>query len=515
MLHNLLEEIGDSNPQALREIKGRLIPRNLIISGGISAIGQGFLWMPNQPHSVNSWINLFMTMSVVSVFTLIVVGTYMLVNDLYVEEKRGTLNFIRLSPTEAKNIFLGKIIGVPLLLYFVILLAVPLHLIAGIFGQIHLGLILCFYVLTMASCAFFYSITLVITLIGFQIQSLASWSLAAVSFMFLSMIMTIPITNTPFDWLSLLSPTFILYYMRYYHDYLSLEKVQFFHFPVGLSTGVMIILALVNYGVLTYLNLAALSRQFYNRYAALSSKKISYIQAVYSGIMLIGFAMQTAENHVNNDSLPSNFYIILAMNLFFSAAMLGTLLPQHQVLEEWATYHHGDKKSLIHDLIWSDKSPAIVAVAINQLILGGIISIWILTWGDFHKIILGWVCLFIQISMMLILAIITELIVVKFPPNPRLKQYQNQISGGLTFVGVCFIMAVPVGILPVLKIVPPAGSFVWMLLPIPWIAVHFSSPLQILLGFLSHVTILGLLGRKLKSNIQKLGSSSSFLPKNI
>ncbi|HEY9703364.1 MAG TPA: hypothetical protein V6C58_13010, partial [Allocoleopsis sp.] len=378
MLHSLLENIGDYNPQALREIKGRLIPRNLIISGGISAIGQGFLWMINKPHSVNSWESLFMTMSIVSVFTLIVVGTYMLVNDLYVEEKRGTLNFIRLSPTEAKKIFLGKIIGVPLLLYFVILLAVPLHLISGIFGQIHLGLMLCFYVLTIASCAFFYSLVLVITLIGYQIQPLNSWALAVVSFMFLSLLMTIPITNTLFDWLSLLSPTFILHYMRHnycayrygcsYPDSLDLEKLQFFHFSVGLSAGVMIILALINYGFLTYLNFAALSRQFYNRYAALSSKKISYIQAVFSGIMLIGFAMQKTENYVNNDSLPGNFYMILVLNLLFSVAMLSTLLPQYQVLEEWATYHHKDKKSLINDLIFGDKSPAIVAIAINQLI---------------------------------------------------------------------------------------------------------------------------------------------------
>ncbi len=516
MFSQILDNLGDGNPQLFREIKGKLKPRNLIISGTISAILQGFLWILTKPESLSHWQTLFIIMSEGSVLTLIIVGIYMLVNDLYVEEKRGTLNFLRLSPTEAKTILLGKIIGVPLLLYLVILLAVPLHLIAGILGEFNLGLIICFYALTIASCAFFYSMALVIALIGYQIQALTSWALAAVSLMFLSTIMSIPIRNTPFDWLSLLSPTWILHYINgSSSNYLNLEQLQFFHFSFGLSAGVMIILALVNYGFLTYFNFAALSRQFYNRYATLSSKKNSYIQAAFSGIMLVGFAMQTTKDYGNNASFPINFYIILGLNLLFSVVILATLLPQHQALEEWATYPHRDKKSVINDLIWGEKSPAIVAIAINQLILGGITSIWILTWGDFNKIILELGCVLIQISMMLILSIMTEIFVVTFKPNPRLKQYQNQISGGLTFVGICLMMSLPVGILFVLKIVPPPDSFLWMLSPIPWIAVHLISPVQILLGFLSHVTILGLLGMKLKSNIKKFGANSSFLPKNI
>jgi hypothetical protein len=72
------------------------------------------------------------------------------------EERRGTLNFIRLSPQPAKTIFIGKIFGVPILLYLVCLLALPFHLGAGLLAGIPLSLILAFYGVLIASCAFFY-----------------------------------------------------------------------------------------------------------------------------------------------------------------------------------------------------------------------------------------------------------------------------------------------------------------------------------------------------------------------
>ena len=51
---------------------------------------------------------------------LLVMGTYLLIADLSREERRGTLNFIRMSPESAKNILLGKLLGVPILVYFTV-----------------------------------------------------------------------------------------------------------------------------------------------------------------------------------------------------------------------------------------------------------------------------------------------------------------------------------------------------------------------------------------------------------
>jgi ABC-type Na+ efflux pump permease subunit len=83
-------------------------------------------------------------LSVIGIFALIVIGTYLLISDLAHEERRGTLNFIRLSPQSPENILVGKLLGVPILLYLVAVLAVPLHLWAGLAAQISLMRILSF-----------------------------------------------------------------------------------------------------------------------------------------------------------------------------------------------------------------------------------------------------------------------------------------------------------------------------------------------------------------------------------
>ena len=130
---NWLERLGDWNPQLMRELKGRLKPRNLLIASVISLVGQFLLFLVAQTqlpivageghryctaNAVNHilrycvrdafnnvvinwqlwWLELFVWLSLIGIFALIVIGTYLLISDLAHEERRGTLNFIRLSP---------------------------------------------------------------------------------------------------------------------------------------------------------------------------------------------------------------------------------------------------------------------------------------------------------------------------------------------------------------------------------------------------------------------------------
>ena len=113
------------NPQLVREIKGRFRLPNILITIGISVLCQmivffrrldGFPGININPRVVTE-LKLFYSISILAVFVLIVGGTYMLINDLATEERRGTLNFIRLSPQSAQSIFIGKLLGVPSLLY--------------------------------------------------------------------------------------------------------------------------------------------------------------------------------------------------------------------------------------------------------------------------------------------------------------------------------------------------------------------------------------------------------------
>jgi hypothetical protein len=240
MTLHLLDKIGNWNPQLFREIKGRLNIGNMAIASAFSLSGQLLLFMyysaqiPVTPPNWNQtdpiynrfcaletgnsydtkcvrdalgnlainwpmwWLEIFIWLSILSVLALLVAGTYMLVSDLDKEERRGTLNFIRLSPQSAKTIFLGKILGVPILLYLAAILAVPLHLYAGLAAQIPLNEILCFYIAVAASCALFYSGAMLFGLTtswlgGFQ-PWLASATVFVVCWDFLA-----PLTRTASD----------------------------------------------------------------------------------------------------------------------------------------------------------------------------------------------------------------------------------------------------------------------------------------------------------------------------
>lgn len=195
-----LDTLGDRNPQLIRELKGRLKPLNIILAVSISVLGQFLLLkiflarLPKRtrsnatslgvdPYYLNvhhyctgkriphgseyahpgyircvydrlgnvvvdwqkwSW-DLFIVLGIIGILSLLIAGTYLLINDLNQEKRKGTLIFICSSPRSHLNIAWGKILGVPILLYLAMLLAVPLHLGAGLAANVHIGLILSFY----------------------------------------------------------------------------------------------------------------------------------------------------------------------------------------------------------------------------------------------------------------------------------------------------------------------------------------------------------------------------------
>src|SRR4028119_1745318 len=247
MTLHLLDKIGNWNPQLFREIKGRLNIGNMAIASAFSLSGQLLLFMyysaqlPVTPPNGNEtypiynrfcnlleeapsyerrcvrdalgnfaidwpnwWLEIFIWLSILSVLALLIGGTYMLVSDLDKEERRGTLNFIRLSPQSAKTIFLGKILGVPILLYLAAILAVPLHLYAGLAAQIPLNEILCFYIAVAASCALFYSSAMLFGLTTHWLGGLQPWLASAMVFVVFG-ISWLPLTRTAWDVLHFLS----------------------------------------------------------------------------------------------------------------------------------------------------------------------------------------------------------------------------------------------------------------------------------------------------------------------
>ncbi|MGA9377651.1 MAG: ABC transporter permease, partial [Phormidium sp.] len=285
MVSNLVNQIGNLNPQMWREIKGRLKPRNIVISVAISLLTQLLIIqyflsrLPVPPrleeytyqisntyctgkrpggyysaslclrdslgNFIISWElwnrDLFVCLSWVGIFSLLVAGTYLLINDLSQEERRGTLNFIRLSPQSNKNILIGKILGVPILLYLVILLVVPLHFWTGLSAQIPPGQILGFDCAFIACCILFYSTALLYSLVSNWLGGFQSWlgSGVVLGFVWLNYLLTYSPFNSPLSWLRLLTPFDLIpnfldssFYKDHY-NHLTLVDLQWYNLPIG------------------------------------------------------------------------------------------------------------------------------------------------------------------------------------------------------------------------------------------------------------------------------------------
>ncbi|AFY45871.1 hypothetical protein Nos7107_5387 [Nostoc sp. PCC 7107] len=629
MYLNLLDKIGDWNPQFLREIKGRLKPFHLIFAFAISLISQLGLFLyhlgkyPHNKYPMNGvycnlskvyqkqiesvyklidqtqkqvnfysskknydltklldsqdklqslkaqqkqldynlyqqpcpiseinfqmwwrdhWEYIFLTLCVVFIYTLLVAGTYLLVNNLAQEERRGTLNFIRLSPQSETSILTGKMLGVPIIIYLIILLAIPLHIWSGISAKIAISYIFSFYILLGASCFFFYSATLLFGLMSNRFSGLQPWLASGAVFMFLITIMQLALNtqnlHTTAAWLRLLSPfdmTKYLFPNLFNRGNPSLlSETQFFYIPLGKNVFTFIGLHLFNYGVSCYWIWQALKRRFRNPNATLLSKGQSYLLLAGAQVIFWGFTLQYTKNYcpayrqykpINcyydlNYQIGQNFFWIVLFNLVLLTCLLVILSPHRQQIQDWARYRHQQtsssgafsNKSVWRDLIWHDKSPIIVSVALSLIIITIPLLVWIILAPALNthdnnaiewvnkigrmKAILG-LAMFISLAM--IYATIAQRILLL--KTPRRTLFAIATIGVLIFT--------PPTIYSLLNITPEADSVFWLFSNFPWLGLEHSATFTVFMSLLAEVTVLTLLNLHLTNQVKLAGESAT------
>ncbi|MEG4942861.1 hypothetical protein [Microcoleus sp. F4-D5] len=549
MTLNLLDKIGNWNPQLFREIKGRLNTGNIAIASALSLGAQLLLLMCfnaqlpvtpphgeytypiyhrfcslDNPHPYEKicvrdalgnflinwrewWLEIFAWLSIFSVLALLVAGTYLLVSDLDKEERRGTLNFIRLSPQSAKTIFLGKILGVPILLYLAGILAVPLHLYAGLVAQIPLNEILCFYIAVAASCALFYSSAMLFGLTTSWLGGFQPWLASGMVFVTFG-ISALPFTRTAWDLFKFLSPLAILRYQLFlvdrgeFHSLVEdLDKLQWFYLPVGTNIASGIALSLLVCSTGTYWMWQGWQRRFPNPSATVLSKRQSYLLVICCQTIILGFALQS--NPISGSSLPT----LLMLNLLMFLALIAALTSDRQSLYDWARYRQQIVPSSqklwrrypLLDLIWSEKSPALVAIAINFLSSVIILTPWALLEKSENN---GFGGVIFCLNLILIYAAITQLFL--------FTKTRNQEIWAIGTVGSAILL--PPLILSMLLLTPEKAPILW--LSSTFGGFLFSSSLAasgntILLSILSQWTVLVLLNFKLRSQLKLAGQSAS------
>ncbi|NJO47219.1 MAG: hypothetical protein HC835_17270 [Oscillatoriales cyanobacterium RM2_1_1] len=469
MMNPLLNSISNGNPQLIREIKGRLNPRNICLVTGMSMVTQFLIWaslseqpgdfashwsspycnlkeLYNQYHSEitqlskqlhstsvqppNSaalqqrldelnglmiykdcpaeavnwvlwwkdyWTEVFMALSVIGFFSLIVAGTYMLISDLATEERRGTLNFIRLSPQSHQGIFLGKLLGVPILLYLGIALMIPFHLFAGLSAEVPLSEILLFDGLVISSSIFFSSFALLFGMVTSWLGSFQAWLGSGAVFIGLMVMNAKPIETNGFDWLNIFSPSILLRYLvnrtgdsySYFpfghHD---VQNLEWFGFPIGAVGIFLAIFALVHYGVWTAWIWQGLKRCFHTPTATVLSKADSYWITACFSLFNLGFASQNFEfiNQSKDYYVRDEYYAIaLGFNLVLFSLLIAALSPHRQDLQDWARYrqeHQRVWQQRIRDLVLGDKSPAVLAIVLNLAIMAALFTLTMLVYAQ-------------------------------------------------------------------------------------------------------------------------------------
>ncbi|MBE9117816.1 hypothetical protein IQ249_18105 [Lusitaniella coriacea LEGE 07157] len=185
-LSRILDQLGDGNPQLYRELRSRVQLYKVVFVAGMAFFVQLSLCLffarqiSVQAHRYSRYVSwdglgnwmvrwqlwswdLFVVLSGIQVLMLFGLGTYLLVSDFIREKRRGTLDFIRFSPRSRQNILIGKILGVPILLYLFSGLMVPLHCASGLAAKLPLSVVLGFDIVLLVSCTLFYGMALFLT----------------------------------------------------------------------------------------------------------------------------------------------------------------------------------------------------------------------------------------------------------------------------------------------------------------------------------------------------------------
>jgi hypothetical protein len=547
ILDKLIDKVGDSNPQIFRELKERLTLRNIGIAIAAALMIQGFVLIyfngqipipaygdnyesgsgiPVQKlieaHSkycnfsgnhynygselckldgANNfninwqfwWSDVFFCLSWILSFGLILGSVYTLVADLVQEEKRGTLNFIRLSPQSAQKIFIGKILGVPILVYLAIGLIVPLHLCVGLSVGGGIPLLASWYA--------------AIGSIWFLVSSVA------VLYVLLGGIQAI-VTTIVVGWPLFLPIQAINLYALgeiRHESWMKSTDISWFGLPIASSAIGFYIFGIIGCSIISFGVWQAIERRYLNPMATAVGKSQSYLANLFLQIGLAGFgcAALFQDGSSNREGMIAFFTVIDFMALFLLIPML---LPSKQSIKDWSrhrrertTNRHGKiwRSELFKDLIHNDNSPALLTIAIN---IGMAMILWIpiamigFNGSDSKARFFASICL--GASLILIYAAIAHLCL-----------FLNVKKRNLWIVAIITVaMVLPIGGAFILSpFGTPKGLAAIMLLFSPFAPVGMFqlSGGTILATFAAQLGIFGVLTRLLQRRLQISGQSQT------
>jgi hypothetical protein len=436
------------------------------------AINTQLWWHDHYPQ-------IFASLSVFVLFALLVMGTYMLISDLAREERRGTLNFIRLSPQSPQSILSGKMLGVPVLLYLAVVLTVPLQLWLGLSAQIPLVEIISFWAVLVASCAFFYSAALLFGLVSSWLGGFQAW----------------------------LGSGAVLFFLWFSHGVI--QEWEGFYLPLGATGVTVVIFVLLNYGLWTGCIWQALKRCFCNPNTTILSKRQSYWLVTCFEVVILGFAMGEGPGYYfGSQNIFTYPLLVGCFNLVLLLGLIAVLSPHRQVLQDWARYRHqrvSTRKgfwnlALVQDLIQGEKSPSLIAIAINLVIATTPFFVWILLLPtEYIDKTKGLFSMAFFISLIMIYASIFQLMLLM-----KTQKRSLWATGTIAALNV-----LPPMILGVLSIDTTKNAAVWLFSTFPWVGIEHATTTTMFMALLGEWGVLVLLNLQLTRQLRRAGESAS------
>jgi hypothetical protein len=410
MFSNWREAIGDWNPQLFRELKSALKPLPITLAAGLSGIGQGLLLLgfnsalPDESlkstyntycitgkeysecvrdasghYVVNMplwWGNMYATLAVATVLGLLIFGGHLLIQDMAREERRGTFNFIRLSPQPAQQFWAGKLLGVPAPLYLAFALTLPLQFLAGLSAGVSLAQLLCFNFVTLACCAFYFSGALFFSLASQNLGALRPWlgSGALASFLVASIPLA-SVSEIKYNFFELFVPWGLLPQLAGHPA----RTWQWYSLPMGDHVVFESLFLIVNMIFWTTWLWKALDRRYYSPSSTLLGKVQSYWIVASMELIAVGLFFTDSGKYDYNLVGLGVFFALY--NSAFFLFLIAALTPQRQTLLDWvherrnqATSSNSKKQNWV-ELLVGEKSPALLALFVNLVIAGVITSV--------------------------------------------------------------------------------------------------------------------------------------------
>jgi hypothetical protein len=432
-----LDNLGNWNPQLLRELKGRLNWRSILLTVALVTIVQvllmthyiqqipteatisfnnmycmdGFNLYNSKPTwakcgGVNWqrwWRDIFNVQNTSIAFFIYLPAVYFLISDINQEIQRGTINFLRLSPRSSQSILLGKLLGVPCLTYLALILLIPLHLLCGTMAGISPTFFLSYY----STFMLFGAVLLTGALfMGFSHRNNGnkSTSTAVSSSIFLGLLIAGAVV-IPLFWqwnnLVLWSP-----FIRNpkFTPGSAPEPLKWFFLTLDQNPIVTHLFTFANLTIVITLLWPILQRVFQNPTATLISKRQSYVLVPYFILFIIGF---------RNIELVEFLVPWIFIGLTFALSSV------RQTWFEWICYRQETRletgeSSRIQpsrtDLILGEKSPGLTAIGLNLLMVVGIIMAALIfsysrqSKTDFHN----WLGLMLMVPLVINYALLVQ-----------------------------------------------------------------------------------------------------------